>query len=119
MMSERLTLAALRHRFLVLTLLLVLIGGGLYSSGNLPLIAVPDVTNVVTINTNAGVVLAGGRAADHLPRRAGSSGLPNVERVRSLFPWAVSSDSHLPRKDGHLLRAPDGGRAASSCPGES
>ena len=45
-MVERLLEWSLRNRFLVLTLALLLIGGGAWAMRGLPIDAVPDVTNV-------------------------------------------------------------------------
>ena len=53
-MLERIILAAIRHRWLVLVATLAVSALGVWSFQKLPIDAVPDITNVqVQINTNA------------------------------------------------------------------
>ena len=63
---------SLENRFLVLTITALIGLAGVYSALELPIDAVPDMTNVqVTVITEAGAVARGSRAVHHLPRRTG------------------------------------------------
>ena len=65
-MIEKILRFSLRQRFLILILSLVLIGLGIWAAKNLPIDAVPDVTNVqVQINTAVPAL-----APDESPDRA-------------------------------------------------
>jgi cobalt-zinc-cadmium resistance protein CzcA len=53
-MLEHIIQASIRHRWLMLALTAVLVAVGIYSFGQLPIDATPDITNVqVQINTEA------------------------------------------------------------------
>ena len=82
----------LGQRLLVLALVGLLIGVGVWSVFRLPIDAIPDVTNVqVQINTNAPALspLEAERQIS-LPVEIAMAGLPDVEEVRSLSKFGLS-----------------------------
>ena len=96
----------------------VTIGAGVYSALQLPIDAVPDITNKqVQINTVAPALApAGNRAADYFP--AGSyalAGMPRLKETRSISQFGLSQVTVIFEDErGHLFRAPTGAGAASS-----
>ncbi len=82
----------LQQRLLVLSLTLLLIGIGTWSAVNLPIDAVPDITNIqVQINTNA-PSLSPLEVEKQItfPVEVAVSGLPRVQQVRSLSKLGLS-----------------------------
>jgi cobalt-zinc-cadmium resistance protein CzcA len=83
---------ALDNKFLVLLFALLLIGGGLWSMTELPIDAVPDVTNVqVQVMTTAPAL--GPEEMEQLvtfPVETSMSGLPHVEEIRSVSQFGLS-----------------------------
>ncbi|MGJ8668932.1 MAG: efflux RND transporter permease subunit [Oceanococcus sp.] len=84
--------AAVEQRWLVLALMLVWIGIGVWSYQSLPIDAVPDITNVqVQINTSApGYSPLETEQRVTFPVETALSGLPNLAYTRSLSRYALS-----------------------------
>lgn len=91
-MFERLIRFAIEHRWLVILAVLGMAGYGLYSYQQLPIDAVPDITNVqVQINTAApGYSPLETEQRITFPIEAVMSGLPNLEQTRSLSRYGLS-----------------------------
>ncbi|HEX3870211.1 MAG TPA: CusA/CzcA family heavy metal efflux RND transporter [Pirellulales bacterium] len=84
--------ASLENRFLVLALVAIMAAAGLYNAANLPIDAVPDMTNVqVQVVTKVGSLspLEVERYVTY-PVEATMSGLPRVERIRSVSKLGLS-----------------------------
>ena len=83
---------ALRNRFLVLTGTLLVAGMGVHSALNLPIDAVPDLTNVqVQVITEAPALSPQEvETILSIPVEMAMSGLPSVEQVRSISKFGVS-----------------------------
>ncbi|MCP5468553.1 MAG: efflux RND transporter permease subunit [Deltaproteobacteria bacterium] len=83
---------SLRNRFLVIVLTLLLVGIGIRSLSQLPIDAVPDVTNVqVQILTNSPAL--GPEEVEKFitfPVEAAMSGLPDIEEIRSVSKFGLS-----------------------------
>lgn len=92
-MVERLLEWSLRNRFLVLTLALLLIGGGAWAMRGLPIDAVPDVTNVqVQVLTTAPAL--GPEEVERFittPVELAMSGLPGLTELRSISRFGLSA----------------------------
>jgi len=84
---------ALNNRFLVIVLVLLLIGAGVVGLSNLPIDAVPDVTpNQVQILTNApGLSPLEVEQFITFPVETAMSGLPGIERIRSVSRFGLSA----------------------------
>ncbi len=84
--------AAVEQRWLILALMLVWIGVGVWSYSSLPIDAVPDITNVqVQINTAApGYSPLETEQRVTFPVETALSGLPNLDYTRSLSRYALS-----------------------------
>jgi cobalt-zinc-cadmium resistance protein CzcA len=84
---------AVAQRLLIMLLVAIMIGAGLYSLSNLPIDAVPDVTNVqVQILTSASA-LAPLEIERQItfPIETAMSGLPGVEEIRSISRPGISA----------------------------
>lgn len=91
-MLEKLIDLALGNRLLVIALVLIMAGLGVYSAVNLPIDAVPDMTNVqVQIVTEAGA-LSPLEVEQYVttPVELTMSGLPDVEEIRSVSKFGLS-----------------------------
>jgi heavy metal efflux system protein len=91
-MLERIPAWALNNRFFILCLTLLMIGFGLYSTRQLSIDAVPDVTNVqVTINTNA-PALSPLEIEQQITFTIEQvlNGIPGVEQIRSISLYGLS-----------------------------
>jgi cobalt-zinc-cadmium resistance protein CzcA len=92
-MVERLLEWSLRNRFLVLTLALLLVGGGAWAMRGLPIDAVPDVTNVqVQVLTTAPAL--GPEEVERFittPVELAMSGLPGLTELRSISRFGLSA----------------------------
>lgn len=91
-MLEKLIDLSLANRMLVIALAVIMSGLGLYSAVNLPIDAVPDMTNVqVQIVTEAGA-LSPLEVEQYVtsPVELTMSGLPNVEEIRSVSKFGLS-----------------------------
>ena len=94
-MLKRILAFALEQRLLVLALAALVAGTGIWSALDLPIDAVPDVTNVqVQVNTNSPSLspLEVERQIT-VPIEVAMSGLPGVEEVRSLSKFGLSQVS--------------------------
>ena len=91
-MFERLIRFAIEHRWLVILAVLGMAGYGIYSYQQLPIDAVPDITNVqVQINTAApGYSPLEIEQRITFPIEAVMSGLPDIEQTRSLSRYGLS-----------------------------
>ncbi|MDO8272024.1 MAG: CusA/CzcA family heavy metal efflux RND transporter [Gammaproteobacteria bacterium] len=80
------------RRWLMLSFVLVLIGAGIWSFQQLPIDAVPDITNVqVQINTNApGYSPLESEQRITYPVETALAGLPNLEYTRSISRYGLS-----------------------------
>lgn len=92
-MIERLLEWSLRNRFLVLTLTVILVGGGVWALRGLPIDAVPDVTNVqVQVLTTAPAL--GPEEVERFvttPVELAMSGLPGLTQLRSISRFGLSA----------------------------
>lgn len=84
--------SALRNRFLVLTGTLLIAGLGVYSALNLPIDAVPDLTNLQVQVITEAPALSPLEVETYLsfPVEGAMSGLPNVETIRSISKFGIS-----------------------------
>ena len=91
-MTEKILEWSLKNRFLVIMLSLLLVAGGLAAMRDLPIDAVPDVTNVqVQVLTSAPAL--GPEEVEKLitsPVELAMSGLPRLEEVRSVSKFGLS-----------------------------
>lgn len=92
-MTNRIIDAALNNRFIVLLLVLVLIGAGVWAMVTLPVDAVPDITNVqVQVLTNApGLGPVEVEQYVTFPVEAAMSGVPQVQEIRSVTRFGLSA----------------------------
>jgi len=91
-MLERIIEFSIRQSAIVLLATLAIAGIGMYSFTKLPIDAVPDITNVqVQINTNV-AALSPIEVEQQItfPIESAMSGLPKVEKVRSLSRYGLS-----------------------------
>ena len=86
---------AVSQRVLVLLMVAVLIGAGLYSLQHLPIDAVPDVTNVQVQILTAAPSLAPIEVERQItfPVEIAMSGLPGIEQIRSVSKFGLSAVS--------------------------
>ena len=84
---------SLNNRFLILVFVLLLVGAGLHAMLNLPIDAVPDVTpNQVQILTDApGLSPLEVEQFITFPVETAMSGLPGIERIRSVSRFGLSA----------------------------
>jgi cobalt-zinc-cadmium resistance protein CzcA len=84
---------AVSQRLLVLLLVLIMAGAGLYSLINLPIDAVPDVTNVQVQVLTAAPSLAPLEIERQItfPVEVAMSGLPDIEEIRSVSKFGLSA----------------------------
>lgn len=91
-MIKRIIRFSLNNRSLVLILLLCICISGVYKAYNLPIDAVPDITNIqVIINTKTGALLP--EQIETLvtyPIEIEMTGLPNLQEIRSLSKFGLS-----------------------------
>ena len=89
---ERLLILSLRYRFFTLVMLLLVMGTGMYSLGQLPIDAVPDLTPVqVQILTRAPAL--GPVEVEQfvtIPIETNLSGLPGLKELRSISQYGIS-----------------------------
>ena len=81
------------QRLLVLLMVLIMVGAGLYSLINLPIDAVPDVTNVQVQVLTAAPSLAPLEIERQItfPVEVAMSGLPDIEEIRSVSKFGLSA----------------------------
>ena len=91
-MIESILRLAINRRYLVLSLLMVIIGVGMWSYQKLPIDAVPDITNVqVQINTSApGYSPLEAEQRVTFPVETALAGLPKLSHTRSLSRYGLS-----------------------------
>lgn len=91
-MFERIIRFAIEHRWLVMLAVFGMAGYGIYSYQQLPIDAVPDITNVqVQVNTSApGYSPLETEQRVTYPLETVMSGLPNLEQTRSLSRYGLS-----------------------------
>ncbi len=84
---------AVAQRLLVLLMVGIMIGAGLYSLKNLPIDAVPDVTNVQVQVLTAAPSLAPLEIERQItfPVEVAMSGLPDIEEIRSVSKFGLSA----------------------------
>ena len=84
--------SSLNNRFLVLMVTLLVAGLGVYSASNLPIDAVPDLTNVQVQVITEAPALSPLEVESLLsfPVEQAMSGLPNVEQIRSISKFGIS-----------------------------
>lgn len=106
-MLSKLIEFSLHNRMLVLCLVLLMSGMGVYSALSLPIDAVPDLTNVqVQIVTDAGA-LSPLEVEMYVtyPVEQSMTGLPEVEEVRSVSKLGISSVTVVFREGSNIYRA--------------
>jgi cobalt-zinc-cadmium resistance protein CzcA len=84
---------AVQQRLLVLLMVAIMIGAGVYSLKNLPIDAVPDVTNVQVQVLTAAPSLAPLEIERQItfPVEVAMSGLPDIEEIRSVSKFGLSA----------------------------
>ncbi|KAF0248143.1 MAG: cobalt-zinc-cadmium resistance protein CzcA, partial [bacterium] len=92
-MLNKLIRFAVSQRILVMIMVTIIIGVGLYSLQNLPIDAVPDVTNVQVQVLTAAPSLAPLEIERQItfPVEVAMSGLPDIEEIRSVSKFGLSS----------------------------
>jgi cobalt-zinc-cadmium resistance protein CzcA len=92
-MIERLVEAALKGRVLVLLIAVLVIGLGIVSFRNLPIDAVPDITNVQVQILTRTAPLGPVEVEQYVtfPIEAAMSGLPDIEEIRSVSRFGISA----------------------------
>lgn len=95
------------HRAIVLLLTAVVAVMGLYAFKNLPIDAVPDITNnQVQINTTVGGLIPEEiERSITLPMESAMSGVPSVEQVRSITRFGLSQVTVVFEDDVDIFRA--------------
>src|SRR6185437_16422892 len=98
---------ALRNRFLVVMGTLLIAGMGVYSALNLPIDAVPDLTNVQVQVITEAPALSPLEVETLLsfPVEGAMSGLPNVEEIRSISKFGVSVVTIVFKEGTDIFRA--------------
>lgn len=91
-MFEKLIRFAIAHRFLVMLATLAAAGWGVFSYRQLPIDAVPDITNVqVQVNTSApGYSPLEAEQRITFPVETAMAGLPNLQQTRSISRYGLS-----------------------------
>jgi cobalt-zinc-cadmium resistance protein CzcA len=98
---------ALRNRFLVLMGTALVAGLGVYSALNLPIDAVPDLTNVQVQVITEAPALSPMEVETLLsfPVEGAMSGLPDVEQIRSISKFGISVVTIVFRESTNIYRA--------------
>src|SRR3954462_2402170 len=99
--------SSLNNRFLVLMVTLLVAGLGVYSAANLPIDAVPDLTNVQVQVITEAPALSPLEVESLLsfPVEQAMSGLPNVEQIRSISKFGISVVTIVFREGTDIYRA--------------
>ena len=103
---------SLKNRGLVLLVLLGLIGVGVHSLLNLPIDAVPDITNVQVMAFTSAPALGPKEVEQFItiPVENAMNGIPRIEEVRSFSQFGnLRGYDHLSGRDRYLLGPPAGG----------
>lgn len=84
---------SISHKLVILMLVVIMAGGGLYSLINLPIDAVPDVTNVQVQVLTGAPSLAPLEVERQItfPIEVAMSGIPKVEEIRSISKFGIST----------------------------
>ncbi len=84
---------SISHKLVILMLVVIMVGGGVYSLINLPIDAVPDVTNVQVQVLTSAPSLAPLEVERQItfPIEVAMSGIPNVEELRSVSKFGIST----------------------------
>src|SRR6516225_9414263 len=98
---------SLNNRFLVLMATALIAGLGIYSALNLPIDAVPDLTNVQVQVITEAPALSPLEVESLLsfPVEGAMSGLPNVEQIRSISKFGISVVTVVFKEGTDLYRA--------------
>jgi cobalt-zinc-cadmium resistance protein CzcA len=98
---------ALRNRFLVLAITLLIAGLGIHSALTLPIDAVPDLTNIQVQVITEAPALSPLEVETLLsfPVEGAMSGLPNVEQIRSISKFGISVVTIVFREGTDIYRA--------------
>ena len=98
---------ALRNRFLVIAATLFMAGLGVYSAINLPIDAVPDLTNVQVQVITEAPALSPMEVETLLsfPVEGAMSGLPDVEQIRSISKFGISVVTVVFKEGTDIYRA--------------
>ncbi len=98
---------SLKNRFLVLAMAVLVAGLGIYSALNLPIDAVPDLTNIQVQVITESPALSPMEVETFLsfPVEGAMSGLPNVEQIRSISKFGISVVTIVFREGTDLYRA--------------
>ena len=98
---------ALRNRFLVLMGTLLIAGMGVHSALNLPIDAVPDLTNVQVQVITEAPALSPLEVETLLsfPVEGAMSGLPNIEQIRSISKFGISVVTIVFKEGTDIYRA--------------
>src|SRR3954466_15295898 len=99
--------SSLNNRFLVLMATCLVAGLGVYSAANLPIDAVPDLTNVQVQVITEAPALSPLEVESLLsfPVEGAMSGLPNVEQIRSISKFGISVVTVVFREGTDISRA--------------
>lgn len=92
-MINQLIQFSVSHRLIVLLMVAILVGAGIYSLQHLPIDAVPDVTNVQVQVLTAAPSLAPLEIERQItfPVEVAMSGLPDIEEIRSVSKFGLSA----------------------------
>src|SRR6516165_1202923 len=99
--------SSLKNRFLVIVGTLLIAGLGIYSAANLPIDAVPDLTNVQVQVITEAPALSPMEVEILLsfPVEGAMSGLPNVEQIRSISKFGISVVTIVFKEGTDIYRA--------------
>ncbi|MGE5755587.1 MAG: efflux RND transporter permease subunit, partial [Planctomycetaceae bacterium] len=99
--------SSLQNRFLVIVGTLLIAGLGIYSAVNLPIDAVPDLTNIQVQVITEAPALSPLEVETLLsfPVEGAMSGLPNVEQIRSISKFGISVVTIVFKEGTDLYRA--------------
>ncbi|MBV8676398.1 MAG: efflux RND transporter permease subunit, partial [Planctomycetaceae bacterium] len=99
--------SSLQNRFLVIVGTLLVAGLGIYSAVNLPIDAVPDLTNIQVQVITEAPALSPLEVETMLsfPVEGAMSGLPNVEQIRSISKFGISVVTIVFKEGTDLYRA--------------
>src|SRR3954447_4786875 len=91
-MFESIVNASMRHRGAVLLAMVALVGSGVYSLLNLPIDAVPDITNVQVMALTSAPALGPEEVEQFItiPVENSMNGIPRIKEVRSFSQFGIS-----------------------------
>src|SRR6188474_1826519 len=99
--------ASLNNRFLVIALFVLLAIAGVYSAAQIPVDAVPDMTNTQVIVLTEAAGLSPLEIEQYVTNRveAAMGGLPRLEEMRSVSKFGISSVTLVFEENTDLYRA--------------